>query len=182
MGHGALKERPRRWLGHHAGVGPRHPREQLEHLLGGRGVGDADGQIDAAHPIGERPVDHPLADQRRVRHDDLGSLPSAHRARAHADARHLSGEVAELDGIADLAGQVTRIGMRSSTVRAPNWMESAILRGSWVKRMSPETKLLTMPCRRKPTPTRNAPARIVTRVRSTPRIVTPNRKPTKSVA
>jgi len=44
-------------------------------------------------------------------------------------------------------------------------------------RISPETKLFTMLYRPKPIPTPNAPAMMVTFVRSSPRIARPARKP-----
>jgi hypothetical protein len=54
---------------------------------------------------------------------------------------------------------------------------SPILTGRSKSRISPETKLLNMFCRPKPTPTLNAPARIVTFVISKPSAATAAKKP-----
>jgi len=65
---------------------------------------------------------------------------------------HAACDVADLDGIA-------------TSIRRSN------------SRINPETMLLTTFWRPKPIPTPNAPARMVTFVRSTPRVASASRKP-----
>src|SRR5262249_40875131 len=147
----------------HAGDGRRRLREQSQHSLGIGAVGDADGQLASARAIGERAVGEVAGARGGVR---VGRLPEIRVALGTRPAAPRQ-----------VWTVVERMPMRrTSPSRSPIWMASPAWMGRSRSRMMPETKLLTMVWRPKPTPTPRAPVRMVSRFRSTPMAPTATRK------